>query len=81
MIKEIAFDFRTSLYRDPVTYRLTVKTGNTDKIYSKVRRDSGFVGSKYTASVTKVASEAKSKLSDQSITSTSSVINGGKRRR
>lgn len=81
MVKDIAFDFRTSLYRDPVTYRLTVKTGNTDKIYSKVRRDSGFVGSKYTASVTKVASEAKSKLSDQSITSTSSVINGGKRRR
>lgn len=65
IIKEIAFDFRTSLYRDPVTYRLTVKTGNTSKVYSKVRRDSGYIGSKYTASVTKIAANTNSKLTSK----------------
>ena len=65
--KEIAFDFRTSLYRDPVTYRITVKTGNTSKVYSKVRRDSGYVGSKYTAAVTKIAADTKSKLTSNGI--------------
>ena len=79
--KEIAFDFRTSLYKDPVTYRLTVKTGNTAKVYSKVRRDSGYVGSKYTASVTKVAADTKSKLTTRGSTSLATVKSKGSRKK
>lgn len=62
--KEIAFDFRTSLYQDPVSYRLTVKTGQSSLIYSKIRRESGYVGSKYTATVTNIAVDAKSKITN-----------------
>lgn len=60
--RTISFDIRTSLYRDPVCYRMTVNSGLSDKVYSKVRRDSGYVGSKYTASVAKIAADSKSKL-------------------
>lgn len=81
IVKEIAFDFRTSLYRDPVTYRLTVKTGNTSKVYSKVRRDSGYVGSKYTASVTKIAADTKSKVTSKGVGTLATVQKKGSKRR
>lgn len=79
--KEIAFDFRTSLYRDPVTYRLTVNAGNTAKVYSKVRRDSGYVGSKYTASVTKIAADTKSKVTSKGVGTLATVQKKGLKRR
>ena len=81
VLKEIAFDFRTSLYRDPITYRMTVKAGNTSKIYSKVRRDSGYVGSKYTASVTKIAADTKSKLTTKGTGTLAAVKNKGVKKR
>ena len=81
IVKEIAFDFRTSLYRDPITYRMTVKTGNTAKTYSKVRRDSGYVGSKYTAAVTKIAADTKSKLTTRGSGTLAVVQNKGTRKR
>ena len=66
--RSLSFDFRTSLYQDPLCYRLTVNAGNTANVYSKVRRESGFTGSKYTAVVNRTV-----KTLDESIGTVPSV--------
>lgn len=63
--RKIAFDFRTSLYKDPVTYRMTVNAGKVSKIASKVKRSSDFVGSKYLTQIQKSVTDVSVKKSKE----------------
>lgn len=75
MTRTLSFDIRTSLYHDPVTYKITVGAGKTASTDTTVRRDSRFDRVTYSSQVVK---SAYSKINDKSLFS---VVNTNKPRR